>query len=75
MVKPYQAQPNGSSRRRKARNNMRGLFGKKAKAKAGQPTRQRPMVNQDADLARKEAREIESYGKKRFWLKKQNFGW
>jgi len=52
---------------------MRGLFGKKAKAK--QPTRQRPMVNQDVDLARKEAREIESYGKKRFWLKKQKFGW
>ena len=54
---------------------MRGLFGKKPKAKAEQPTRQRPMVNQDVDLARKEAREIESYGKKRFWLKKQNFGW
>ena len=54
---------------------MRGLFGKKAKAKAEQHTRQRPMVNQDADLARKEAREIESYGKKRFWLQKQKFGW
>ena len=56
---------------------MRGLFGKKAKAKAEQPTRQlqRPMVNQDADLARKEAREIKSYGKKRFWLQKQKFGW
>lgn len=54
---------------------MRGLFGKKPKAKAEQPTRQRPMAPQDADLARKEAREIKLYGKKRFWLQKQKFGW
>ena len=54
---------------------MRGLFGKKPKAKAEQPTRQRPMVNQDADLARKEAREIESYGKKKLWVKRKNFWW
>jgi len=55
---------------------MRGLFGKR-KPKAEQPTRQlqRPLVNQDDDLARKEAKEIESYGKKRFWIKKKNFWW
>jgi len=54
---------------------VRGLFGKKPKAKPEQSIRQRPMAPQDADLARKEAREIKSYSKKRFWLKKQNFGW
>jgi len=54
---------------------VRGLFGKKPKAKPEQSTRQRPFAADDADLARKEAREIKSYGRKRFWLKKQNFGW
>jgi|LULM01.1.fsa_nt_gb hypothetical protein len=55
---------------------MRRLLGK-LKAKVDQPPRQpdRPRVNQDQDLARKEAREIESYGKKKLWVKRKNFWW